>query len=235
MLTLLSHPGGSGLYSYSMFCTKAAYLLQLSGETWQREDAFDLAAMPHGKLPVLRDGDALIPDSEIIRRFLEDRGADFDPGLNTAQKAESRLLIRWIDEALWAHAVTARWHDEAGWTQLRSTVPAMAPDSLADQIRARILQGLDFTGITRFSKAERLQRLHQDLTALRIRLGNRPFLFGSQVTAADCSAAPMIEALSRAPADPEVAAAVQGYPSLVAYADRVAASVPLTIPEAAAA
>lgn len=234
MLTLLSHPGGRGMYSYSMFCTKAAYLLQLSGESWRREDFFDLAAMPHGKLPVLRDGNALIPDSEVIRRFLEDRGAEFDPGLSAAQKAESRLLIRWLDEALWAHVLTARWHDEDGWEQLRSSVLAMAPDAIADQIRARLLQGLDFIGITRFSKAERLLRLNQDLAALQSRLGDQPFLFGAQPTAADCSAAPMIEALSRAPADPEVTAAVGAFPALLAYAERVAAAMPLEMPAAAA-
>ena len=58
MLTLLTHSGGFGFFSYSMFCTKAALLLQLSGETWQRQDVTDpgeLARMPHGKLPVLRE------------------------------------------------------------------------------------------------------------------------------------------------------------------------------------
>jgi glutathione S-transferase len=234
MLTLLSHPGGSGLYSYGMFCTKAAYLLQMSGEAWQREDFFDLAAMPHGKLPVLREGDALIADSEAIRRFLEDRGADFDPGLTAQQKAESRLLIRWLDEALWAHVVTARWHEEEGWAQLRTSVLGMAPEAIADQIRARMNLGLDFIGITRHSKAERLLRLHQDLTALQARLGGGPFLYGTQITAADCSAAPMIEALSGAPADPEVVEAARAYPVLQDYAARVAAAVPLQMPAAAA-
>ena len=235
MLTLLSHSGGSGFYSYSMFCTKAAYLLQMSGEAWQREDFQDLSAMPHGKLPVLRDGDALIPDSEIIRRFLEGRGADFDPGLSAAQKAESRLLIRWIDESLWAQLVTARWHDAGGWAQMRETVFAPAPDHVADGFRSGVEAGLHFLGITRFGKAERLLRLHQDLAALQTRLGDQPFLFGGQVTAADCSAAPMIEALSRPPADPEVVAAAQSFPALLAYAGRVAEALPLEMPAAAAA
>lgn len=235
MLTLLSHSGGSGFYSYSMFCTKAAYLLQLSGEAWQREDSIDFAAMPHGKLPVLRDGDTLIPDSEIIRRFLEDRGADFDPGLTAAQKAESHLLIRWIDESLWAQLVTSRWHDAGGWAQMRDTVFSPVPAAVADGFRTGVLEGLHFIGITRFSKAERLLRLDQDLAALEVQLGDQPFLFGSSVTSADCSAAPMIEALSRAPADPEVVAVAQARPALTDYADRVAAAIPLDIPEAAAA
>ena len=101
MLTLLTHGGGDGFYSYSMFCTKAALLLQMSGATWQRHDVFDpaeLDAMPHQKLPVVRDeAGALIPDSEGIRRLLETRGADFDQGLSAAQKGQSRALIRMID------------------------------------------------------------------------------------------------------------------------------------------
>jgi glutathione S-transferase len=233
MLTLLSHQGGGGLYSLSPFCTKAAYLLEMSGQPWQREDFSDLAATPHHKLPVLREGGQLIPDSEGIRRFLESKGADFDAGLSALQKAHARQIIRMVDESLILRLLCARWFEPAGWQALRQTIFADAPAEVVDHFRAGVLAGLHFTGITRFGKEERLLRLDQDLTALTATLGDQPFLFGDAPTAADCSLAPMVEALSRFPADPETAERAAKHSALVAYADRVAQHFALALPVAA--
>ena len=233
MITLLSHAGGGGLYSLSPFCTKAAYLLEMSGQTWQREDFSDLSAMPHHKLPVLRAGADLIPDSEGIRRFLERKGADFDAGISAQQKAQSRQIIRMVDESLILRLVCARWFEPAGWKALSQTIFADAPAEVVDHFRAGVLAGLHFTGITRFDKDERLLRLDQDLAALTATLGDQLFLFGNEPTAADCSLAPMIEALTRFPADPETAERAAKHGALVAYADRVAQHFALTLPVAA--
>ncbi len=54
MLTLLTFPAGFGDFSPSPFCTKAAYLLQMSGQTWQRRDISDRRKTPMGKLPELK-------------------------------------------------------------------------------------------------------------------------------------------------------------------------------------
>ncbi len=237
MLTLLTHSGGFGFFSYSMFCTKAALLLQMSGEAWQRQDVIDpreLAAMPHGKLPVLRDeAGVLVPDSEGIRQFLEARGAVFDAGLDSVQQAQSRLVIRMVDEALWLQLMCARWLEDDGWSQMRATVFAGVPEEPVEGFRAGVLQGLHFAGHGRFDRAERMARLHQDLGALAGILGDQPFLFGTAMTAADCSAAPMLEALSRAPAAPQVVEVAQSYPTLMAYVARVMDQAALVLPEAA--
>lgn len=237
MLTLLSHGGSGEFYSYSMFCTKAACLLQLSGQPWQRQDMFDpqeMAAMPFGKLPVLQDEQgALTPDSEGIRGWLEARGVDFDPGLDARQKAQSRLVIRMLDEALWVQVLCARWLEQDGWEAMLSSVFAGVPEAALTDFRAGVLAGLHFVGHGRFARDERLRRLDQDLTALDGVLGDKPYLFGAAMTAADCSAMPMLEAVSRAPASPSVVAVAQKYPRLLAYVDRVRTTVALTLPQVA--
>ena len=237
MLTLLTHGGGDGFYSYSMFCTKAALLLQMSGEDWQRQDVHDpaeLARMPHTKLPVVRDDTGtLSPDSEGIRCFLEDRGAEFDAGLSAVQKGHSRALIRMVDESLWLQLMCARWLEDDGWAGMLQTVFAGVPEEPVNGFRAKVLDGLHFTGHSRFDRAERLKRLEQDLTAIENILGEQRFLFGDQMTAADCSAAPMIEALSRAPAAPQVVAVTQRHGNLLAYVSRVMEQGALTLPQAA--
>ena len=93
MLTLLTFPSAFGLFSASPFCVKTALMLQSSGQRWQRSDMLDPRKMPHQKLPVLRTPERLVPDSDLIRDWLEAQGADFDPELSGLQKAQSRTLI----------------------------------------------------------------------------------------------------------------------------------------------
>ncbi|MDF9304239.1 glutathione S-transferase family protein [Tritonibacter mobilis] len=237
MLTLLTHGGGDGFYSYSMFCTKAALLLQMSGVTWQRQDVYDpaeLDTMPHQKLPVVRDETgALIPDSEGIRRLLEAKGANFDQGLSAAQKGQSRALIRMIDESLWTQLMCARWLEDEGWAGMLQSVFAGVPEEPLNLFREKVVEGLHFTGHSRFARAERLQRLEQDLRALEDFLGDQHFLFGDHMTAVDCSAAPMLEALSRAPAAPQVVEVTRRHGKLLAYVTRVLDRGALELPQAA--
>jgi len=237
MLTLLTHGGNDEFYSFSMFCTKAALLLQMSGETWQRQDVHDpaqLASMPHSKLPVLRDeAGELIPDSERIRRFLERRGAEFETGLSAVQKGQSRVVIRMVDEGLWLQLMCARWLEEDGWAGMLQTVFAGGPEAPVNEFRAGVLEGLHFAGHSRFDSSERLARLSQDLKAIEGLLGDQSFLFGDDMTAADCSAAPMLQALARPPAASLVVDVVQQHPRLLAYISRVMDRAALELPRAA--
>ncbi|MEM7320974.1 MAG: glutathione S-transferase N-terminal domain-containing protein, partial [Pseudomonadota bacterium] len=73
MLTLLTYPAAFGLFSASPFCVKAAYMLELSGQKWMRSDLLDPRKMPHRKLPVLRTPERLLPDSDGIRYWLEQK------------------------------------------------------------------------------------------------------------------------------------------------------------------
>lgn len=70
MLKLLTYPSAMGEFSPSPFCTKAALLLQMSGQPWEREDTSDPRKTRYGKLPVLRAGGEVIADSDNIRAWL---------------------------------------------------------------------------------------------------------------------------------------------------------------------
>ena len=109
MLTLLTYPSAFGLFSASPFCVKTALMLQHSGQVWQRSDMLDPRKMPHQKLPVLRTPERLIPDSDLIRHWLEQKGAEFDQGLSDVEKAQSRALVRMAEEHLYFHIVLDRW------------------------------------------------------------------------------------------------------------------------------
>ncbi len=203
MLTLLTFPAGFGLFSLSPFCVKAAYLLQMSGLPWQRQDLDDPSEMPHRKLPALDTGQVLVADSEAIRAWLETQGADFDPGLSDLQKAYSRALIRMGDEHLYFHLIMDRWGNDNVWPTIRETlfhgVPTPQRQPIADGIREALLMGLQTQGIARFSKPQREEMLERDLHALAVILKQMPFLFGNSPTAAGLSIAPMLAAMRATP------------------------------------
>jgi glutathione S-transferase len=231
MLTLLTYPAGFGLFSLSPFCVKAAYLLQLSGKPWQRQDMNDPRKMPLQKLPVVKTNQRLVADSEAIRAWLESQGADFDPGLSDHQKAHSRALIRMADEHLYFHVVMDRWGNDDAWPTIRETlfheVPWLIRRPVANGLRKNLLKGLRAQGIARFSTSQRLEILDRDLQSLAAILRDTPFLFGDKPTAADLSIAPVLDAMRATPTRTPVVTRVAKDGVLSQYLDRVTQAVPL--------
>lgn len=225
MLTLVTYPAAFGLFSGSPFCVKAAYLLQLAGQPWQRQDLNDPRRMPHRKLPVLRAPERLIADSDGIRAWLESRGADFQKGLTDTQKGQSRALIRMAEDHLYFHLVMDRWGNDAVWPILRESffadIPALIRRPVTGAIRRSVLRGLDMQGVSRFSESERFERVEQDFRAIAAFLGNTPFLLGDIPTAADLSVAPMLAGFRATPVKTRLNRRVAEDRVLSDYVDRV--------------
>jgi len=231
MLTLLTYPAGFGQFSLSPFCVKAAYLLQMSGLPWQRQDLKDPRKMPHQKLPVLKTDQRLIGDSENIRTWLESQGARFDPGLSDTQKAWSRVLIRMAEDSLYFHIVVDRWINDDVWPTIIDIyfdeLPGLLRKPIANGLRKTLLKGLNAQGITRFSQTERTARLETDLLAFRAILAQSPFLFGDQPSAADLSVAPMLAAMRATPVRTALVTRLANDSVLSQYIDRMTETIPL--------
>lgn len=241
MYTLLSFPRFASEPSSSPFCTKAMICLNLAGVDWQADFEPDLAILPHGKLPVLRDGDALIPDSNGIVAILEERGADLFPGLDRIGRVHAHAVIRMLEENLRMALVYSRWlHDDA-WTILKplffASVPEPARDQVADDIRGKISLWCEGHGVARASDADRMAFFARDLEALETLLDGQDWLFGDQPTAVDASALPMLSALDTLPLDTDIRRAVRDSAVLQAYLTRGRARLmaPLTVLSSAAA
>ena len=231
MLTLLTYPADFGQFSLSAFCVKAACLLQLSGQPWQRKDLSDPRGMPHSKLPVLKTDQRLIGDSDNIRTWLEGHGADFDPGLTEVQKGQAQAFIRMAEQDIYFHLVMDRWGNDAVWPTIRETlfreVPWLIRKSVANKLRRTLIKGLVTQGIARFSDRERLDRLDRDLAAIRAQLKDTAFLFADVPTSADLSVAPMLASLRDAPVRSEVAKRVADDTVLSDYIARMTKAIPL--------
>ena len=229
MITLITYPGLEGELSLSPFCTKAVYLLMLSGQSWHREDTNDPRKMPKQKLPAIRTADGqIIGDSDQIRLYLEARGADFQPGLTDIQKAVSRSWIRLAEEHLYFHLVLDRWGRDDVWPVIRETyfkeIPRLLRKPIANGLRNTLIKGLRAQGLGRLTSEERLDRVEQDLQAISAVLWEGSFLMGAQVTLADLSVAPMLRGMRTTPVDTPLTLRIRQDPVLSDYIDRVHAA-----------
>ena len=231
MLTLLTFPAAFGQFSASPFCVKTALMLEHSGQRWQRSDMLDPRKMPHQKLPVLRTQERLVPDSDLIRDWLETQGAEFDKGLSDIQKAQSRALIRMAEEHLYFQVVLDRWGNDKVWPVLRdmffTEIPALIRKPVSNSIRKSVLKGLNAQGVSRFSDAERNDRIERDLEAISAFLWQSPYLLGDQPTAADMSVGPVLSAMRATPAETSLTLRIKQDSLLNSYVDRMELAIPL--------
>ncbi|NNE52912.1 MAG: glutathione S-transferase family protein [Sulfitobacter sp.] len=229
MITLITYNPAFGQPAGSPFCVKAMWLLNLSGQPWQREDTADPRKMPKGKLPVIRVGNRLIADSDNIRAYLEEQGTDFDHGLSKMDRATSRAFIRMAEEHLYFHIVLDRWGDDRVWPTVRDTYFALIPKPLrglvTNRLRRSVIAGANFQGLGRLSPAERLERVEPDLAAITTRLWQGKFLFGDRPTAADASVAAMLAAMRATPGDTLLRQRISDDEMLTAYIDRAEATM----------
>ncbi|WP_415922518.1 glutathione S-transferase family protein [Tateyamaria sp. SN6-1] len=226
MLTLITYAPAFGTPSASPFCVKAMYLLNLAGVPWQRQDTNDPRRWPKGKLPALQSETEVIGDSDNIRAYLEEQGADFDAGLTEIQRATSRAFIRMVEEHMYFHILLDRWADDAVWPSIRDTyfaaIPSLLRNFITGRIRKDVLRGMAAQGMGRLTAGERLERIEPDLQAIAAHLWHGQFLFGDKPTAADASVAPMLAAMMATPSGTALSRRIKDDLILTRYVARVA-------------
>lgn len=224
-MKLIVYPPAFGEINGSPFCVKAMCLMQLSGLAYDLEIQADPRKQPKGKLPVLVDGEMVIPDSDMIREHLQARhGVDFDDGLDAGQTAASRMIIRAVEEHLYFLIVANRWQDPAHWPYVRDAffagVPWLLRPVITRVVRRKVIRQITGQGAGRYTPAERLGRAEKDVVAVERLLGDKPFLFGASPTAADASVVPMLRALAIFPVDNPMSDLVLERPTLARYIER---------------
>ncbi|MGV6850043.1 MAG: glutathione S-transferase family protein [Marinibacterium sp.] len=233
MLTLLTFPPGFGDFSLSPFCTKAAYLLAMSGETWQRRDVMNAGKAPYGKLPVLKlETGQLIAETARIQAFLEDRGAAFDRDLSVDQQIEAHMLTRLAEEHLYFLVLWDRWANDAAWPAFREAafhpLPTVFRRPISALARRKVRASLRGQGIGRLPEDQLLGRADADLSVIAARLATGPFLFGDRPGSADASVAPVLSALRDGPTETALTRRVKNNAVLSDYVDRMRVTFPLT-------
>jgi glutathione S-transferase len=225
MYDLITYSAGFGNVSYSPFCVKSIWMLNQSDTKWQRADAPDPRKYAHGKLPVLRANGQLIHDSDNIRLFLEEQGADFWGDTKATDKAMGRALIRMAEDHLYFHVVHDRWVNDDVWPHILkayfTSIPKLIRGFVTNNLRKGVRQGLHSQGIGRLNDAERLVRLDQDLDALRTLLAENTYLLGDNPTLPDFSVASTLANIAASPIPTPTSLRVKDDPALMGYVTRM--------------
>jgi len=226
MLTLIQYPPAFGASSASPFCVKVEILLKLAGLEYELEELSDPRKMPYAKLPVLRDGQKLVPDSVCIREYLEDNcGAKFDGALSTENLAISHAFTRLCEERLYWVILYSRWMDTSNWAVIRQhffgDIPwpgnLIAPKIAHKQVR----QALNGQGIGRHTPKQIYNFGIQDLEAVSNYLGGKAFLMGAEVGTVDATAFAFLSSILLAPLPSPLKSAAEKMENLAEYCQRV--------------
>jgi glutathione S-transferase len=173
-----------------------------------------LRVNPRAKVPVLVDGETVIPDSTAILEYLERRFPD--PPLvphDAARRARTLLLEDWADESLYFIGMYFLVHPEENATLVRTVYVQQYPPAVGEQVAGQILdtarEQTHQQGVGRKPVAEVQADLARHASMLAGLLGIAPYFGGEAPDLADCAVYGQCRLLARTP---QGAALVAGEP-----------------------
>ncbi|MEO1399190.1 MAG: glutathione S-transferase family protein [Pseudomonadota bacterium] len=222
MLTLITFKPMLGLRAPSPFAMKADALLTMSGLPFTREYG-NVTKAPRKKFPVLRDGDELIPDTELIQRHLVDEHmVDFDGHLSTEEKATATVYRRMVEHHLYFIAAWFRWtdHTESVKNNYFADVPGFVRGIIFKMAMKQFRNTLHLQGLGRHTREDLTRFAKQDVAALAAQLGDKTWFMGEQLGSIDASIASALENNLNCTLETPVTDAIRSHPNLVAYCNR---------------
>ncbi len=224
MIYLQTFKGAFGEPSASPFCTKAMCLLQMSGVDWKADFSADVRKAPMKKLPVLLDGDQVIPDSSLIMAHLERaHGANFNGSLSVRERGEAHAITRMAEEHMVFALTYNRWCIDANWEHLKEKffgfIPFPMRGFVAKKVRKNTMANIRGQGMGRFDEAGVVARIEHDLAVISERVSGG-FLFGGDPVAADLSVGAVLSGLESLPETTLLRERVRGDQVLMSYVTR---------------
>lgn len=226
MIELLQFAPALGLMNASPFCMKVEVFLRLAGLEYRTVNASPVKA-PKGKLPVVREGDNVVADSEAIVAWLQQRHHDRLPhALRQPPLGADHALRRMLEEHFYFALLWLRWIDDAAWPKTRAaffgTLPAPLRALLPQVVRRKMRRDLLGQGLGRHARDEIAQRACADLDALGAALGKGDFFGGDEAATLDATAYAFLANLLWAPIESPVQEhLVRKQPALVRYCERM--------------
>lgn len=214
--------------NYSPFCVKLETLLRGMQVEFETE-AFsgDPAKFPKGKLPVIKDQDQLIEDSDFIYQYLLKQGyKDLDKDLTEQQRAQGLSIRIMIEQSMIWCMLYLRWQDQANWQSYAKQaffahLPPVIRTIVAIVARKGVVKSLHGHGMGRFSKQQVKDIASSQLKALSVLLGEQDYFFGDNITTLDCSAFGLLCNFMAAELCPELSDLVKPHQNLVDFIARI--------------
>jgi len=192
-LTLIQYPRAMGVMNASPFCMKVELFLKLAGLPYTVDDKTPPFKAPKRKLPALRDGDALVADSEAIVAHLQRQyAAQLPAALRVPESGPQLALRRLLEEDLYFAMLWLRWIDDTGFALTGKAFFSFLPGPLgpwvAALVRRKMRRDLVGQGMGRHTPEEIAARACADLDAVAAMLGEQAFFAGAAPGAIDCCA-----------------------------------------------
>lgn len=227
-VTLYGFGPWHGLPDSSPFVLKTEMQLKMAGVSYVK-DLNGYAAAPKGKLPYLRDVDGtVVADSVFIRAHIEHtRGVDLDARLKPRQRAEAWATERMLEDHLKWAITWFRWipreNFNAGPARFFDQAPVELQADLRNMALAKMSAGMHAHGIGRHNIDEVTALGIRSLESLAMLLGDSEFLFGTEISAIDATAAAMLASLIQPPLDSGLRRRALQLDNLVDYTQRMMA------------
>ncbi|MFK7866779.1 MAG: glutathione S-transferase family protein [Alphaproteobacteria bacterium] len=229
MLELIVYPKSkeAGVLSFSPFCAKSEALLRFAKIDFKcTEFTGNPAKFSNSKLPVLRDGSREIHDSALIEAYLVDKfSLKLDDHLSETEKAQGFAFSRMQDEYLYWAVLCERWLEDENFAKLRdryfAAIPSLIRPIMTGMIRSSMKKSTIGHGMGRHDPETRFQFGKAAIDALAQQLGDKPFLFGDQISSYDLTAHSFISNCLYIDLAPKLQAHAKSIKSLEPYAQRV--------------
>ncbi len=190
MITLIQFPKSPNCLSYSPFCLKMETYLKVADVPYENKLTVSMAGSKKKKMPMILDQGELVEDSTLIIEHLSQKhGVDLDKHLTAEQRAVSKAFQWLCEKSLVDIVVHFRWVDQDNWPKFREVIfrgaPWLVKATVANIMAKSIKRTLHKHGMGRFTDAEKLKILDDNLMAISDYLGNKKFFFGDQVSTID--------------------------------------------------
>ncbi|MGD8608484.1 MAG: glutathione S-transferase family protein [Myxococcales bacterium] len=190
--------------SLSPYCWKVEMALVAKGIDYEVFNTLNpKSANPLGKLPYLElDGRGYEDSTHIIRTIdaISDHGPRLIPR-DPALASEADVWEDWADESLYWHGFRAKFVDDQGWSRLSAEMVKLLPAQFLGVvakplIRRDLQKKIAQQGLTRRSPEIIDEEIDRHLDSLEMRLSDRDYLVGGELSIADLAVTAMIGQLT---------------------------------------
>lgn len=229
MLVLHTFGPAFGLPDPSQFVLKSLIQLGMTGLPFRTDSApAHFRKAPKGKLPVLVDGNTVVPDSTFIRWHLETtRGLDLDAGLDEAARGHAWAIEKFCEDHVYWISVHYRWLEDPGWELVKKAffggIPAPVRPLVTGMVRRDVRRRAWGHGFGRHTADEKARLARATAEALDRIVGEGPYVFGDRPTAVDAVVCAAVMSGAAEAFDHPWRRALADRPKLLAHRDRIAA------------
>lgn len=227
MITLYSFGPNFNLVDPSPFVLKTHFLLKQSKQPFAVQSGTQyLQKAPKGKLPYITDNGKTIADSFFIQQYLKDEyDFDIDAHLSAAQKANSQLICKSLEDSLVWSLVYFRWAYESNWRVIKDTFFSDMPFPLSKIVpniaRKGILKAMHGQGISRHTEQEILQIASEQFASLSTLLGDKAYFYNNQLSLLDICAYSVLAQILLAPLASPLQDLAKQYSNLVSFCENM--------------